>query len=139
MVNRAAPIVATEAPYAARFTFNWVSAGGTAILLSGFIAVPMMPGYSYAKAVNCFFTTLHQLRFPILTIGSVLGLAFLMNYAGMSSTLGLAFTKTGGLFPFFAPLIGWLAGRVPHWFRHLLQRPLLQHAAHHRYRCWHSA
>ena len=31
-----------------------------------------------------------------------------MNYAGMSSTLGLAFTKTGGLFPFFAPLIGWL-------------------------------
>ena len=108
MVNRAAPIVASEAPYAARFTFNWVSAGGTAILLSGFIAVPMMPGYSYAKSVKCFFTTLHQLRFPILTIGSVLGLAFLMNYAGMSSTLGLAFTKTGGLFPFFAPLIGWL-------------------------------
>ena len=108
MVNRAAPIVATEAPYAARFTFNWVSAGGSAILLSGFIAVPMMPGYSYAKAVKCFFTPLHQLRFPILTIGSVLGLAFLMNYAGMSSTLGLAFTKTGGLFPFFAPLIGWL-------------------------------
>lgn len=108
MVNRAAPIVATEAPYAARFTFNWVSAGGTAILLSGFIAVPVMPGYSHAKAVKCFFTTLHQLRFPILTIGSVLGLAFLMNYAGMSSTLGLAFTKTGGLFPFFAPLIGWL-------------------------------
>ena len=108
MVNRAAPIVATEAPYAAVFSFGWVSAGGTAILLSGFIAVPLMPGYSYAKAVKCFFTTLHQLRFPILTIASVLGLAFLMNYAGMSSTLGLAFTKTGSFFPFFAPLIGWL-------------------------------
>ena len=108
MVNRAAPIVASEAPYAAVFTFGWVSAGGTAILLSGFIAVPLMPGYSYSKAVKCFFTTLHQLRFPILTIASVLGLAFLMNYAGMSSTLGLAFTKTGSFFPFFAPLIGWL-------------------------------
>jgi lactate permease len=108
MVNRAAPIVPTEAVYAAKFTFNWVSAGGTAILLSGFIAVPMMPGYSYRKAVKCFFTTLYQLRFPVLTIASVLGLAFLMNYAGMSSTLGLAFTKTGSFFPFFAPLIGWL-------------------------------
>ena len=108
MVNRAAPIVASESPYAAVFTFGWVSAGGTAILLSGFMAVPLMPGYSYGKAIKCFFTTLHQLRFPILTIASVLGLAFLMNYAGMSSTLGLAFTKSGSFFPFFAPLIGWL-------------------------------
>lgn len=31
-----------------------------------------------------------------------------MNYSGMSSSLGLAFTLTGGLFPFFAPLLGWL-------------------------------
>lgn len=108
MVNRNVPIVAAESVYAAKFSFNWVSAGGTAILLSGFIAVPMMPGYSYAKAVKCFFTTLHQLRFPILTIASVLGLAFLMNYAGMSSTLGLAFTKTGSFFPSLLRLsAGW--------------------------------
>ena len=135
MVNRAAPIVASESPYAAVFTFGWVSAGGTAILLSGFIAVPLMPGYSYAKAVKCFFTTLHQLRFPILTIASVLGLAFLMNYAGMSSTLGLAFTKTGSFFPFFAPLIGWLGV----FLRYFVQRAVLQHAAHHRHRRGHSA
>jgi len=31
-----------------------------------------------------------------------------MNYSGMSSSLGLAFTKTGGFFPFFAPILGWL-------------------------------
>jgi lactate permease len=38
----------------------------------------------------------------------ILGLAYLMNYSGMSSTLGLAFTRTGALFPFFAPILGWL-------------------------------
>ena len=76
-----------------------------------------MPGYSYAKAVKCFFTTLHQLRFPILTIASVLGLAFLMNYAGMSSTLGLAFTQDRQLLPLLCSPHR-LAGRVPHRFRH---------------------
>ena len=38
----------------------------------------------------------------------ILGLAYVMNYSGMSSTLGLAFTHTGGLFPLFAPILGWL-------------------------------
>lgn len=108
MVNKTVPVVAQETVYAATFTFGWVSAGGTAILIGGFLSVPLMPGYTYVKAVKCFFTTLYQLRFPILTIASVLGLAFLMNYAGMSSTLGLAFTHTGFMFAFFAPLIGWL-------------------------------
>ena len=31
-----------------------------------------------------------------------------MNYSGMSATMGLAFTKTGALFPLFAPILGWL-------------------------------
>ena len=110
MVHKAAPILAAgkDPNYAAQFTFNWLSAGGTAILLAGFFSVPLMPGYSFGKAVACFFRTIHQLRFPILTIAMILGLAYLMNYSGMSSTLGIAFTLTGGLFPLFAPLLGWL-------------------------------
>ena len=56
----------------------------------------------------CFFSTIYQLRFPVLTIATILGLAFLMNYSGMSTTLGIGFTKTGSLFPFFAPILGWL-------------------------------
>jgi len=43
-----------------------------------------------------------------LTIASVLGLAFLMNYSGATATLGLAFAATGVLFPFFSALLGWL-------------------------------
>ena len=110
LVLKAAPILpeGKDPVYPAVFTLNWLSAGGTAILIAGFLSVPLMPGYSFGNAVSCFFRTVVQLRFPILTIAMILGLAYLMNYSGMSSTLGIAFTMTGGLFPLFAPLLGWL-------------------------------
>ena len=107
-IAKGAPIVAKETPYGALFKLNLLSAGGTAILLSGLLAVPMMPRYGYGKAIACLGRTFYQLRFPIVTIAMILGLAQIMNYSGMSSTLGIAFTKTGWLFPFFSPLLGWL-------------------------------
>ena len=107
-VLKTAPLVAKDSVYGAKYTFNWLSAGGTAILLSGLVSVPFMPKYGYGQAISCFAKTFKQLIFPILTIAMILGLAFLMNYSGMSSTLGLAFTHTGWLFPFFSPLLGWL-------------------------------
>lgn len=108
MVMRTLPIVPADALYGAAFKVNWISAGGTAILISGLIAVPFMPGYTFSKAIKCFFHTWYQLRFPVLTIAMILGLAMLMNYSGMSSSLGIGFTMTGGLFPLFAPLLGWM-------------------------------
>ena len=68
----------------------------------------MMPGYGFGKAIACFMRTLRQLGLTIATIAMILGLAYLMNYSGMSTTLGLAFTHTGAFFPFFAPILGWL-------------------------------
>jgi lactate permease len=38
----------------------------------------------------------------------MLGLAYLMNYSGMTSTLGLALAGTGSAFPFFSAVLGWL-------------------------------
>ena len=108
LIQKGQPIVSEAADYAAKFTINPVTAGGTAILLSGFIASCVMPNYGLGKAVACFGRTCVQLRFPVLTIAMILGLAYIMNYSGMSSTLGLAFTSTGVLFPFFAPILGWL-------------------------------
>ncbi len=109
-VLKAAPILAEGANpvYKASFVFNWLSAGGTAILLAGLISVQLMPGYSYTRALGCLWRTVVMLRFPVLTIAMILGLAYLMNYSGMSSTLGIAFTLTGALFPLFSPLLGWL-------------------------------
>ena len=107
-VMKTAPIVKENALYGAKFTFNWLSAGGTAILLSGLISIPFMPKYGYGRGIACFFRTIRQLILPIITIALILGLAYLMNYSGMSATLGLAFTLTGGFFPFCAPILGWL-------------------------------
>src|SRR3989441_5575596 len=42
------------------------------------------------------------------TIAAMLALAYLMNYSGMTSTLGLALAGTGGAFPFFSAVVGWL-------------------------------
>jgi lactate permease len=53
-------------------------------------------------------STARQLLLPLLTISSVLALAFLMNYSGETATLGLAFSATGAMFPFFSALLGWL-------------------------------
>lgn len=108
LVLRSAPVVAKTTPYAARYSINFLSAAGTAIFVSGILSLFIIPNYSVGRAVTCFVKTTKQLIYPIFTIAMILGLAYIMNYAGMSSTLGLAFTATGGLFPFFSPFLGWL-------------------------------
>lgn len=108
LVVKAAPVVAKNTPYAAKYSLNILSAAGTAILFSGIISLAIIPNYGFGKAVACFGKTIKQLKWPILTIAMILGLAYIMNYSGMSSTMGLAFTATGSLFPFFSPILGWL-------------------------------
>jgi len=107
-VLKTVPVVATNAPYAAKYMLNLLSASGTALFLSGILSLLVIPNYGPARATACFGKTVKQLKFPILTISMILGLAYIMNYSGMSSTLGLAFTATGSLFPFFSPILGWL-------------------------------
>jgi lactate permease len=52
--------------------------------------------------------TLFRVRWALCTIACMLALAFTAKYSGADATLGLAFTHTGWLYPFFAPLLGWL-------------------------------
>ncbi len=108
LVIKVAPIVAKNTPYAATYAINFLSAAGTALLISGILSLFIIPNYGAARAVSCFGRTIKMLKFPIFTIAMILGLAYIMNYSGMSSSLGLAFTYTGGAFPFFAPFLGWL-------------------------------
>ncbi|MGD9608116.1 MAG: L-lactate permease [Desulfovibrionaceae bacterium] len=107
-VIKTLPIVTKDTPYGAIFGFNFLSTPGTAILISGLISILFMPKYGYGKAVACLLRTIKQLKWPIVTIALILGLAYIMNYSGMSSSMGLAFTATGALFPFFSPILGWL-------------------------------
>ncbi len=92
---------------AAVYTFNGLSAAGTAILLAWLFCIPVM-GASLRTALEVAGNTLKQLRWPIVTISTILGFAYVMNYSGMAITLGYAFASTGWLFPFFAAFLGWL-------------------------------
>ena len=108
LVIKTAPIVAKDTPYPAVYNVNIGTAAGTAIFIAGLLSVLIMPNYGFGRAFACLGRTIYMLRFPILTIALILGLAFIMNYSGMSSTLGLAFTAAGVAFPFFSPFLGWV-------------------------------
>jgi lactate permease len=89
------------------FDISLFSNSGTALILSGIISFPLI-GMGIMDGLKVFIDTLKQLRFPVVTITSVLAFAFVANYSGMSTTMALALAGTGFLFPFFSPLLGWL-------------------------------
>jgi L-lactate transport len=106
-IQRLPPVVAKAAPYPARFTFNILSASGTSALFAT-ICAGLVLRVSFRQFVTCVGRTARDLSFSILTIASVLALAYVMNYSGATASLGLALAATGALFPFFGALLGWL-------------------------------
>jgi lactate permease len=92
---------------AARFTFNWLSATGTAILCAAFATIIYLR-IPAAVALEVAGLTLMRMRAPLMTIAFMLSLGFVTRYGGTDATLGLAFTRTGVLYPFFAAMLGWL-------------------------------
>jgi lactate permease len=94
-------------PKVAEFRFNWLSATGTGIMVAAILAAFWI-GISPGRFVRLFLHTLHRLRWPLFTIASMLAIAYTTQYSGTDVTLGLAFTRTGRLYPCFAPLLGWL-------------------------------
>jgi L-lactate transport len=107
LIERMPPVTPTPQPYAALFVFNWLSAAGTSCFLACIVAAVAL-GVAPRRFGSIYMATLRQLALPILTVASVLALAFVMNYSGMTSTLGIAFAATGVAFPFFSALLGWL-------------------------------
>ena len=89
------------------YKFNYLSASGTAILLSALISIPLI-GLKFSDGIRIFLKTIKQLKFPLITIASVLGFAYIVNDSGITITMAEALANTGFLFPFFAPVLGWL-------------------------------
>jgi len=107
MIQRVPPVVAQPTPYAAPFELNWLSASGTSCFLAT-IASAIVLRVSPARFGKLYVATFKQLALAMLTLAGMLGLAYLMNYSGMTSTLGLALAATGSAFPFFSAVLGWL-------------------------------
>ena len=107
MVIRVPPAVATAAPEAAVFTFNWATAAGTGVFLAALIAGFLM-GLKPREMAHAFWKTIVVTRFSAITIAALIGLSYLTRFCGLDATLGLAFARTGVLYPFFGAIIGWL-------------------------------
>jgi lactate permease len=106
-VVRTPPVVAKPTPEGAVYTFNWLSASGTALLLTGLVS-GLILGFSFGELMRILGHTLLRVRWSLLTIAAMMALGFATRYAGLDATMGLAFASTGVLFPFFSPLLGWL-------------------------------
>ena len=107
------PTRITDAEYrnaraeAARFNLNWLSATGTGILIAA-IATAVYLRVPFGQVLAIAAMTFRRMRNPLLTIALMLSLGFVTRYSGSDATLGLAFTRTGWLYPFFAAYLGWL-------------------------------
>jgi lactate permease len=54
----------------------------------------------------------HRLRYAILIVCSVLGMAYVMNLSGQTATLGAWVAGAGSAFAFLSPLVGWFGTAV---------------------------
>jgi lactate permease len=106
-IVRIPPVTARPAPYPAVYELNWLSSAGTSCFLAS-IATALLLRVKPRMFVNAYKATFKQLALPMVTIACMLALAYLMNYSGMTSTLGLALATTGVAFPFFSAVLGWL-------------------------------
>lgn len=107
VVSRMPPAVPTAAAEPAVFVFNWISATGTGIFLAALLAAFAM-GLRGRQVGATLMETVKATRFTMVTIAALMGLGFVTRFCGMDATLGLAFARTGVLYPFFGTLIGWL-------------------------------
>jgi lactate permease len=96
-----------EAPSAATFQFSFWDTPGTVVLFCGLLTIAVLR-INFGEAMRTYVATLNQLKLAILTVMAVLGLAYVMNLTGMTTTLGRWVAGSGGLFAFLSPIIGWL-------------------------------
>jgi lactate permease len=89
------------------FVFNYLSASGSAIFITALITI-LLAKLKITEGFELFFSTIKQLRFPIITVAAILGFAYIINDSGIAITIAHALANTGFLYPFFAPVLGWL-------------------------------
>jgi lactate permease len=93
------------------YNFNWLPTPGTLMVLAGVITVLVLR-ISPSRALQAYRDTYVELRWAILTVMAVLGLAYVMNQSGQTGTLGSLLAETGGVFTLLSPILGWLGVAV---------------------------
>jgi lactate permease len=107
LVSRVPPVVTRDTAEPAVFTFNWLSFTGTGIFAAAVVSGLLM-SFSPRRLLRAYGRTLKRVRFSLLTVAAMLSLGYVTRYSGLDATLGLAFARTGVLYPFFGTMLGWL-------------------------------
>ncbi|MDQ6742234.1 MAG: L-lactate permease, partial [Candidatus Dormibacteraeota bacterium] len=109
LIFREPPLVAGASPYDLTFRWDFLIAAGSLVLYAALIAWLLMVLRGRLRPLDLFVVygrTLRQLALPIVTIAFILGIAQVMNYAGMTSSMAIALSKTGVVFPFVSAFLG---------------------------------
>lgn len=93
------------------YNLQWLSSPGTLLLITGII-VMILYRISPVKGAREFVTTVVKMRWAILTVASVLALAYVMNLSGQTTTIGVWIAGAGAAFAFLSPVLGWLGVAV---------------------------
>jgi lactate permease len=107
LVLKAPPLAPNPSPEAATYSFNLLSATGTALFLTGIVS-GLLLGLKPGRLFGIFLHTLGRVKYSLLTIAAMLALGFTTRFSGSDASMGLAFASTGKLFPFFSAMLGWL-------------------------------
>ncbi|MEQ7845655.1 L-lactate permease [Nocardioides kribbensis] len=98
-------------PVATLFKLNWLPAAGTLMILAGVITAAILK-VSPGEAARTYVKTYVELRSAIVTVMAVLGLAYVMNLSGQTTSLGAWLAGAGGAFVLLSPILGWIGVAV---------------------------
>jgi lactate permease len=106
-VSRTEPVVREPKPEEAEYELAWLSAPGTGIFVAA-VASAVWMGVRPRRFFVVLGRSAHRLRWPLFTIACMLAIAYTTRYSGIDATLGIACTRSGWAYPFFAAMLGWL-------------------------------
>jgi len=107
-VQELPPLVENVHTLPAVWNIGWLNASGTAILVAAVLTVVLSPRLNLRMAGEELAQAGREMWKPLATVSLVMAVAYITNYSGASSTIGLALAQTGGVFPLLSPVIGWM-------------------------------
>lgn len=88
------------------YTFAWIACPGTLIILAAYLG-GLLQGLKFREISVVFGKTIKQMGKTAITVCSIVGLAKVMGYSGMITSIAMVLVAvTGGFYPLIAPIIG---------------------------------
>ncbi|SCK51586.1 lactate permease [Streptomyces sp. WMMB 322] len=93
------------------YDLAWLSSPGTLLLLSG-VVTALVLRIEPQVALRELGATIVKLRTALLTVASVLALAYAMNLSGQTITIGTWIAGSGSALALLSPVLGWFGTAV---------------------------